>query len=278
MRGQAPETSDSLYRMRLADAACVPICGEMNALNPSPCGALDARFLRAVEAWCDLNGTTAGAFGTAACRDRGFVASLREGRCPRLSTVDRALAVMEEPPASPAFIGEVETFLAVTGTKRSALGLKATGNPSFVAQLLAGVSPSLATVEAVRAWMAANADEAERRELRARAGTMPSFLTGEPPPSPEPRSRPKDRDSGTERPGRRPDDGRYVNTREAAERLGLAPATLARYRITGEGPVHHRFGGCVRYSADDLEAWSAGRRRGRARDTAGNAYARRLKP
>ncbi|MDE0407249.1 MAG: hypothetical protein OXN81_05240, partial [Alphaproteobacteria bacterium] len=122
----------------------------------------------------------------AACRDRGFVASLRKGRCPRLGTVDRALAVMGEPPVTPAFLKEVKAFLAVTGTKRSALGLKATGNPSFVAQLLAGVSPSLATVEAVRAWMAANADAAERREIRARTGAMPSFLAGDSPPFPEP--------------------------------------------------------------------------------------------
>ena len=35
-----------------------------------------------------------GAFGTAVYRDRGFVASLRDGRCPRLGTMDRALAVL----------------------------------------------------------------------------------------------------------------------------------------------------------------------------------------
>ena len=238
----------------------------MSALNPSPCGTLDARFLRAVEAWCARNGTTAGAFGAKSCRDRGFVASLRKGRCPRLSTVDRALAVMEEPPASPAFIGEVEAFLVVTATKRSLLGLKATGNPSFVAQLLAGVSPRLATVEAVRDWMAANSDAAERREIRARTGAMPPFLTGGPLPSPEPRSRPEDQDSGTERPGERLDHGRYMDTREAAERLGLAPATLARYRFTGKGPCHFRFGSCVRYREDDLEAWEAGRWRSRRRE------------
>ena len=243
----------------------------MHASNQGTGGTLDARFLRAVEVWCARNGMTAGAFGNAACRDRGFLASLREGRCPRLGTVDRALVVMDERPATPAFLGEVEAFLAVTGTKRSALGLKATGNPSFVAQLFAGVSPSLATVEAVRAWMAANADAAERREIRARAGAMPSFMNGDPPPSPEPRSWHETQDSGTERPGRHPDDRRYMDTREAAARLGLAPATLARYRITGEGPVHHRFGGCVRYRGDDLEAWEACRRTGFPRGAAGRA-------
>ena len=243
----------------------------MYASNQGPDGTLDARFLRAVEAWCERNGITAGAFGTAACRDRRFVASLREGRRPRLRTVDRALAITGEAPVTPAFFREVQAFLAVTGTKRSALGLKATGNPSFVAQLLAGVSPSLATVEAVRAWMAANADAAERREIRARAGTMPSFLTGDPLPSPEPHFRPEDRDSGTECPGERREDRRYMDTREAAERLGLTPATLTRYRIAGEGPVHLRFGGCVRYGANDLEAWEVGRRRSRKREAARRA-------
>ena len=243
----------------------------MNASNQGSGGTLDARFLRAIEAWCVLQGATAGAFGTAVCQDRGFVASLRNGRCPRLKMVDRALAVMGGPPVTPAFIGEVEAFLAVTGTKRSALGLKATGNPSFVAQLLAGVSPRLATVEAVRAWIGANADAAERRAIRARTGAMPSFLTGSPPPSPEPLSGPEGRDSGTERPGQRPEDGRYMDTREAATRLGLAPATLARYRITGKGPWYCQLGGCVRYRGGDLEAWEAGRRRSRRREAARQA-------
>ena len=160
----------------------------MNASKQGPDGALDARFPQAVEAWCARNGASAGAFGTAACRDRGFVASLLEGCHSQLGTVDRALAVMGEPPVTPAFLMEVEAFLAVTGTKRSDLGLKATGNPSFVVQLLKGVSPSLATVEAVRAWMTASAGAAEQRETRTRTGAMPSFLTGDPLPSPEPRS------------------------------------------------------------------------------------------
>ncbi|MYI70473.1 MAG: hypothetical protein F4103_17605 [Boseongicola sp. SB0673_bin_14] len=163
----------------------------MNASNPGSGGTLEARFLRAVEAWCARQGAIAGALGTAACRDRGFVASLRGGKCPRLGTVDRALAVMGEPPVTPAFTGEVEAFLAVAETKRSALGLKATGNPSFVAQLLSGVSPSLATVEAVRAWMASNADAAERREIRTRTCAMPSFLAGNHPPTPESRPCPR---------------------------------------------------------------------------------------
>ena len=140
----------------------------MSIPNSVPGGVLDTRFLRSIEAWCAANGMSAGAFGAAVYRDRGFVASLRDERCPRLGTVDWALAVMGEPPAGPTFLGEVEAFLAVTGVKRSLLGRDATGNPSFVTQLLGGVSPKLATVEAVRAWMKSHASAAEWRDIRAR--------------------------------------------------------------------------------------------------------------
>ena len=237
----------------------------MSIPNSVPGGVLDARFLRTIEAWCAGNGMSEGAFGAAVCRDRGFVAALRGGRSPRLRTVDRALAIMGEPPAGPAFRREVDAFLAVTGVKRSLLGREATGNPSFVAQLLGGVSPKLATVEAVRAAMKSHASPAERREIRARAGAMPAILTGAPLPSAEPPVRPVCREPGPEPPARRREDQGYVDTREAAERLGLSPSTLARYRITGAGPWYYRFGGCVRYAESDLEAWAAGRRREAAR-------------
>ena len=251
----------------------------MSIPNSNPGGVLDARFLRAIEAWCAGNGMSAGAFGAAVCRDRGFVASLRDGRSSRLRTVDRALAVMGEPPAGPAFLGEVEAFLAVTGVKRSLLGREATGNPSFVAQLLRGVSPKLATVEAVRASMKSHASPAEWREVRARSGAMPAILTGAPLPSPERLVRPKDRDPCPDRPVRRRTDRVHVDTREAAERLGLAPSTLARYRITGAGPWYYRFGGCVRYAEADLEAWAAGRRGRRNGGVgAGDEAARRTSP
>ena len=220
-----------------------------------------------------------GAFGAAVCRDRGFVASLRRGRCPRLGTVDRALAVMGEPPAGPAFRREVNAFLAVTGVKRSLLGREATGNPSFVAQLLGGVSPKLATVEAVRASMKSHAGADEWREIRARTGLMPRFLTDAPLPSPMPPARPVNRDPEPEGADGGGMDLVYVDTRGAAERLGLAPGTLARYRTTGEGPWFYRFGRCVRYRGDDLEAWAAGRRRRRNGGVrAGDEAPRRASP
>ena len=235
----------------------------MGIPNTDPGGVLDARFLRAIETWCARNGMSEGAFGAAVYRDRDFVASLRGGRCPLLRTVDRALAVMGEPPAGPAFLGEVEAFLAVTGVKRSLLGREATGNPSFVAQLHGGVSPKLATVEAVRASMKSHASAAEWREIRARSGAWPAILTDAPLPTPRPPARPADHDPEPEGPAGGDMDQCYLDTREAAERLGLAPSTLARYRITGEGPWYYRLGRCVRYRGDALEAWAAGRRRRR---------------
>ena len=244
-----------------------------------PSGKLGARFQQAIEAWCSRNGVSAGGLGASTLRDRDFVPSLRRGRNSRLRTVDSVLAAMGEPPAGPAFLGEVEAFLVVTGIKRSLLGREATGNPSFVAHLRKGVSPTLATVSDVRVWMASHASVDEWREIRARSGAMPPFLTAAPLPAPEPRSPPEDRDPEPERQGGRDDVGRYMNTREAAQRLGLAPATLARYRITGEGPIHFRFGGCVRYRGDDLEAWVADRmERRRLGIAAGRTAAREASP
>ena len=220
-----------------------------------------------------------GAFGASVYRDRDFVPSLRDGRCPRLRTVDRALATLGEPPAGPAFLGEVEAFLAVTGVKRSLLGRDATGNPSFVAQLLGGVSPKLATVEAVRTTMKSHASPAEWREIRARSGAMPAILTEAPLPSPRPPARPVSRDPGPEGAAGDDTDQCYVDTRAAAERLGLSPSTLARYRITGEGPWYYRLGGCVRYRGEDLEAWATGRRARRNGGVrAGDETARRTSP
>jgi len=70
---------------------------------------------------------------------------------------------------------------------------------------------------------------------------------------------------------RRRQGRRYVNIREAAERLGLSPRILDTYRCTGEGPWFHRFGGCVRYRQKDLDAWDARRRRPRGREASRQA-------
>lgn len=117
------------YRKRFSGPPAALIYAGMSGSKTVPKGSLDARFLRAVEAWCAGNGMSEGAFGAAVYRGRGFVASLRGGRSPRLGTVDRALAVMGEPPAGPAFRREVEAFFAVTGVKLSLLGREATATP-----------------------------------------------------------------------------------------------------------------------------------------------------
>ena len=237
----------------------------MRPPNTPPADTIDARLHRAITLYCARKGISAPAFGMAALNDPDFVTALGRGRSPWLSTVDRVLAFMGEPPAGPAFRAEVEAFLEATGAKRSLLGRAATGNPSFVAQLRRGASPTLKTVGRVRAWMAAHASEEERCSIRERTGLAPSVLSGiavvDRVLPPTCRSRPERKDHGPERsPG--PGDGSaYVSTVEAADRLGLLPRNPDRYRATGRGPAFHRFGGRVRYSGEDLEAWSASRQR-----------------
>ena len=58
----------------------------------------------------------------------------------------------------------------------------------------------------------------------------------------------------------------YVNAQEAAEFLRLSRKTLDRYRVSGEGPVFHKFGRRVRYARSDLEAWAEARRRASTSD------------
>ncbi len=53
----------------------------------------------------------------------------------------------------------------------------------------------------------------------------------------------------------------FLDTQQAARVLGLSAKTLARYRVSGEGPVFHRFGNRIRYRQDDLEGWAETRRR-----------------
>ena len=54
---------------------------------------------------------------------------------------------------------------------------------------------------------------------------------------------------------------RYLNTRRAAEHLGLSVRTLNRYRVSGEGPVFLRLGGRVRYLREELDTWAESRPR-----------------
>ena len=226
--------------------------------------SLDDRLRRAVAAWRERYGMSARRFGTEALADPDFVFSQTRGRSVRLGTADRVLVFMGCPPLGPAFRREVESFLAVTGHKLSVLGEEAVGNPSFVGRLFRGASPRLRTVDRVRAWMAANANAEETRAIRARvtdedplAGTMTPGSLDAPLPPAGSGANPEE-EGGTHM----NDNGRnYLNNREAAAWLNLSPRTLDRYRVSGDGPVFHRFGGRVRYQVADLETWASARRR-----------------
>ena len=47
-----------------------------------------------------------------------------------------------------------------------------------------------------------------------------------------------------------------VRPEAAAQRLGVSPSTLAKWRMTGDGPPFRKLSArCVRYALDDLEAY-----------------------
>ena len=46
-----------------------------------------------------------------------------------------------------------------------------------------------------------------------------------------------------------------LSANEAAELLGLSPATLKKWRRNHRGPRYHRLGSAVRYKREDLEAF-----------------------
>ena len=58
---------------------------------------------------------------------------------------------------------------------------------------------------------------------------------------------------------------------EVAERLGVAPATLAGWAVQGIGPKHVVIGKFARYHIDDLEQWENQLRNGGPRAPAPEA-------
>lgn len=48
----------------------------------------------------------------------------------------------------------------------------------------------------------------------------------------------------------------FLTEAQAAERLSLAPNTLAKWRWRGQGPAFRKFGGAVRYALADLDAYA----------------------
>jgi len=47
----------------------------------------------------------------------------------------------------------------------------------------------------------------------------------------------------------------FLNTRQAAKLVGLAPNTLEIWRLRGCGPKYIKFGRAVRYRLTDLETY-----------------------
>ncbi|GAA2748751.1 helix-turn-helix domain-containing protein [Amnibacterium kyonggiense] len=52
-----------------------------------------------------------------------------------------------------------------------------------------------------------------------------------------------------------------LGTRAAAERLGVAPATLRDWRVDRKGPPAVKYGRLVKYRVEDLDHWIADQRR-----------------
>ncbi len=48
----------------------------------------------------------------------------------------------------------------------------------------------------------------------------------------------------------------HVNTKQAAELLGVSEATLNNWRSLRKGPAYRKLGGRVLYERFELEAWS----------------------
>lgn len=46
-----------------------------------------------------------------------------------------------------------------------------------------------------------------------------------------------------------------LDPRQAAEMIGVSPASLARWRVQGDGPPYLKLGGSVRYRLSSVEQW-----------------------
>jgi hypothetical protein len=51
-----------------------------------------------------------------------------------------------------------------------------------------------------------------------------------------------------------------LNALQAAERLSLSTSTLAKLRLSGNGPVFSKLGSRVVYTAEDLHTWVSAKR------------------
>lgn len=234
--------------------------------------ALPHQFRDIVNAFLARTGMTPARLGKQALGDPSFVSRLNCGRTPILRTADRVLVFMGEARLGPAFRAEVEAFLSVTGTKAYLLGADAVADPSFVPRLRRGSSPRLDKAQQVRDWMAAHCCEADRAameisiaEMLAKPCSPASLMDGGGVPRQEcnDKAHQNGENEINQKRGEIPMTGKtkkFLDTREAARVLKLSHRTLDRYRVTGEGPVFHRFGNRIRYALSDLEAWAEARR------------------
>ena len=216
---------------------------------------LDAEFKHAIADYLERSGTSRRKLCELALDDPGFVAEMKRGHSPRLDAVDRMLGFMGISPIGPRFRREVEAFLIVARvrTRPTTLGTKAVGNASFVRTLRNGASPTLEKVERVRSWMHGFADEFERIGI---AWLLASDVTV-PPYGLHAAFAPWTDDDGRVQ---KLDATTFLTQPEAAAFLGLAPRTLARYRVSGDGPAFHKLGDkVVVYARFDLEAWARAR-------------------
>jgi excisionase family DNA binding protein len=57
----------------------------------------------------------------------------------------------------------------------------------------------------------------------------------------------------------KPSTGTWVDTKKAAEHLGIHRDSLRRFRRVGGGPPFTRIGRSVRYRLEDIDAWMRSR-------------------
>ncbi len=213
---------------------------------------IEAEFLDAISAWLTRSAVGDRRLGELALDDPEFVPDLNDGASPGLDAVDQVLRFMDIAPIGPRFRREVEAFLIVTRTEPALLGTRAIGKSSFVGELRSGASPTLDSVARVRSWMHGAADDFHRTGiawLLASDVTVPPYGLGAafPPWTDDDEQIPKI------------DEGTFLTPREAANVVGLSPAALQSYRISGDGPAFHKFGRRVLYARFDLDVWAKAR-------------------